>query len=531
MNSYYALIYLNAELNAKLEGYLFVKAVSSRKNVLDLFFEKGGDELKLTVSLTHGSTAIFTDPRVSHRSANVAMFFTELSGKEVAATMLADGDRILTIKFMDGSKLIIKPYGTKGNVLYVKDGTVMETFKDAANQVGAPEPVPQAPSTVPFGETKGDLRKRIFKTWPFLQRHIVADIIKHRGLDKVDDFEIEAVLNEVDSGTRNNAEFRLLSDGHFCIVPARLLPLENEKTFDSIDEAIRMAYYRQQSQGNFQSQKQAMERMLTKEAGRLERLVLASKEAPKSLERAAQYEQFGNLLMAFSHLDAGKSDTITLENFYDEGRPVAIPINPEMNLAANAAHYFGKKKKAERSHSIQLEQGERAGMKLESINKLMEALEGCKDIKSLKMLSGMLAEEGFAVQPGKQQATEARPFLVANIGSHEIWIGKNAKSNDALVREAHKDDVWLHAKGVSGSHVLIRMNKRTQAPDKSCLELAASWAAWKSKAKGSKLVPVIWTRRKFIRKPKGAPPGTVLVEKENVILAEPIEPEFDYIGL
>jgi predicted ribosome quality control (RQC) complex YloA/Tae2 family protein len=531
MNSYYALIYLNAELKAKLSHYLFVKAITSRKNTLDLFFQKDGDDIKLTVSLTHGSTAVFTDPRISHRSSNITGFFESLSGKKMTASELAEGDRLLALNFEDGSKLMIKLFGSRSNVLLVRNGIVVDSFKDAAGQTGKPAPESKPPASVAFRETSGELKKRIFRTWPYLQRHMVPDIISKYQLEDEPDEVIESILNEIDYSARNEAEFRLLREGRFCIIPEKHLPLENEQVFDNVDDAIRTAFFKGQSSGYFAGLRQSIERTLSKEMSRLVRLADATENAVMSLDRAEKYEQYGNLLMAFSHLKQGNSENITLENFYDEGHPITIPINPELSLAANASHYFEKKKKAERSYEVQIRQNELVSEKLKIIKQLIDKFDKCRDIRELNDFSKKLAAYGLSTESKNQAGGESRPFSVTRFGSYEIWIGRNAKSNDAIVREAHKDDIWLHARGVSGSHVLIRMNKRTHEPDKNCLETAASWAAWKSKAKGSKMVPVIWTRRKFVRKPKGAPTGTVLVDKENVILAEPIEPDFYYIGV
>ena len=88
---------------------------------------------------------------------------------------------------------------------------------------------------------------------------------------------------------------------------------------------------------------------------------------------------------------------------------------------------------------------------------------------------------------------------------------------------ANKDDIWLHAKGVSGSHVIIRSQKHQ--PNKSIIEIVASFAAHQSKAKGSAWVPVIYTPKKYVRKAKNAPPGAVIVQKEQVVMVEPEAPK------
>ena len=116
----------------------------------------------------------------------------------------------------------------------------------------------------------------------------------------------------------------------------------------------------------------------------------------------------------------------------------------------------------------------------------------------------------------------SKPYHEYFVSGFPVWIGKNARSNDKLFNLAHKEDIWLHAKSVSGSHVIIRAHQKK--PDKSVLEIAASFAAHQSKAKGSGWVPVIYTQKKYVRKAKNSPPGSVIVQKEQVIMVEPLEP-------
>jgi predicted ribosome quality control (RQC) complex YloA/Tae2 family protein len=111
-------------------------------------------------------------------------------------------------------------------------------------------------------------------------------------------------------------------------------------------------------------------------------------------------------------------------------------------------------------------------------------------------------------------------------GGYEVWVGRNARENDDLTfHHAKKFDLWMHARGVAGSHAILRHPNRSARPDRHVIEKAASIAAYFSKARGSSLVPVIVVERKFVRKRKGAAPGAVVVDREDVVLAVPALPE------
>ena len=105
----------------------------------------------------------------------------------------------------------------------------------------------------------------------------------------------------------------------------------------------------------------------------------------------------------------------------------------------------------------------------------------------------------------------------------ELNVGKNAKSNDHLtMKVATKNDLWLHARDVSGSHVVIKEKPGKNFPQ-SVIEKAAQLAAFYSKRKTDSLCPVIYTPRKFVRKIKGAMAGQVVVDKEQVVMVVPTE--------
>ena len=122
---------------------------------------------------------------------------------------------------------------------------------------------------------------------------------------------------------------------------------------------------------------------------------------------------------------------------------------------------------------------------------------------------------------------EREPFRrFALPGGFEAWVGKNAKGNAELTtRYAQPHDLWLHARGVPGSHVVIRRDSKTVMPDRRAVEMAAALAAYHSNAKTQSLVPVIVTERKYVRPIKGGPPGLVRIDREDVVLVEPKRPE------
>ncbi|MEX0769468.1 MAG: NFACT RNA binding domain-containing protein, partial [Balneolaceae bacterium] len=249
-------------------------------------------------------------------------------------------------------------------------------------------------------------------------------------------------------------------------------------------------------------------------------------EADKALERAETYEQYGHLLMAHAHEQLGPGrETIEIENYYNENKLQQIQVKPDLTIAENARRYYEKATKAKRRVQESKRREKETQQKIHQLEALLHSLESAERLDELEDWenehSDLLQEMGLISQ--KEQKSSL-PFRTATIDGYEIWIGKNAKSNDELTTRSHKEDIWMHVRGESGSHVVIRMNNHENYPPKYVILRAASYAAWNSKLRGAEWVPVIVTKRKYVSKPKGAPAGTVRVHREEVELVPPKKP-------
>jgi predicted ribosome quality control (RQC) complex YloA/Tae2 family protein len=121
----------------------------------------------------------------------------------------------------------------------------------------------------------------------------------------------------------------------------------------------------------------------------------------------------------------------------------------------------------------------------------------------------------------KPVPTPEQLFKKTEYMGYEIWIGRNAKNNDLLTQKyAFKEDLWLHAKDVTGSHVIIKYQAGKNFPE-PVIEKAAELAAYYSRMRTDSFCPVIYTPKKYVRKPKGLPEGAVVIDKEKVLMVEP----------
>ncbi len=103
-----------------------------------------------------------------------------------------------------------------------------------------------------------------------------------------------------------------------------------------------------------------------------------------------------------------------------------------------------------------------------------------------------------------------------------VLAGRTDRANEELsLRLAAAGDLWFHIRGMPGSHVVLRVPAGT-VPDRVTRELAAGIAAYHSKARGAGTVAVSCTEGRHVSKPKGAPPGTVTIQKETVLKVKPL---------
>ena len=524
MNNYYVLIYLTKALKNKCEDKTFHLSLSPHKNVWEAYLGENKSQYRLIFSSNPSETALFLDDYRASKKSNVTTFFDELAGQTITEISLADNDRLITFRFENGLHLLFQIFGSRPNIFLIQDNLILKSFKAPEQYKGKKPPQPRKASS-----NKKDFKENlspkqvITQTNPKFPRHLISHIIEHYKMDEKSVDEIGEITLRLTKSMETNAEFRVLFDGNLCLIPNKLLPIENKKVFDEINDAIRFVYYETSRERRLSAKVQSIKPKIDSSIRKAESAIGQLKQAEKGIERSEQYEQFGHILMAHAHQKMDRNaDTITLPNLYDENKPVKIPVKPSRSIAENAQNYYEKSAKAIRNveeSKRRLSETNKDLKKLKTLKKSLDDIEKVYEFDDwLKENENLLNELGILSGANQQ---EKKPYRKLELNGYEIWLGKNAKSNDRLTTDAHKEDVWMHARGVSGSHLVIRMNNQKEMPPKNILLKAASLAAWNSKARGAGLVPVIITKRKYVTKPKGAPPGTVRVQKEDVEMVEP----------
>jgi predicted ribosome quality control (RQC) complex YloA/Tae2 family protein len=230
------------------------------------------------------------------------------------------------------------------------------------------------------------------------------------------------------------------------------------------------------------------------------------------------YREKANLLLARLGEVRRGATSVTLIGF--AGEEVEIALDPALSPHENAEALYEEAARRERAQA-------RLPTLLEKAKERVVEL----TLRRARLLAGDLSEEelerGLPSRKGKQRwSGQGQPTRLPfrrfrSSGGLEIRVGRGSKDNDALTfRHSDPDDVWLHARDVSGAHVVLRWQKKEAPPAKDLAE-AAALAALHSEAKHSKTVPVDWTRRKHVRKPRKSSPGTVILSRAQTLFVEP----------
>lgn len=255
------------------------------------------------------------------------------------------------------------------------------------------------------------------------------------------------------------------------------------------------------------------------------RLVLQKEELLDCKERE-QYKILGDLVTANLYQIQKGDSSVLLQNFYSDGNEeITVPLDPKLSGSANAQSYYAKYKKLSIAEGILTEQIRRGENELLYLDSVMEFLlyadtrDAIDEIRSELMSAGYLKGSRILKKAFKKQKIPKPSRMVSSDG-FEILFGKNNLQNEQITfKEARSEDIWLHAKGVSGSHVIIR-NGGKVISNTALLE-AAKIAALYSKNKNMPKVEVDYCPIKYVKKISGAPPGLVIYDRYKTILTEP----------
>ena len=556
------------ELDAALAGGRINKIVQPERDELILTIRAGGENRQLLLSATANcARAHLTQVRKNSplEPLNLCMLMRKhITGGRVCAVRQLESDRILEIEIEHHDelgdaarkRLICEFMGKHSNLIFVDgNGRIIDSARRVNELISSVREVlpglryelPPAHGKIPFDHVEADalyaamagmngpLHRLIAQTVSGMSTQTARELaFRATGTEDAHSEEIDlraaceciaaelkripdtvapAVLLAGDGAPVDAVAFPYLSRAHL-----------KSEAFPTISEAMDAFYRTRDRSERIQQKSAALHRALKKNIERCERKLALQQEALLGSQRMEEYRLKGELLTANLHLAQKGARSVEVPNYYEEGTPMlAVELDEKLSPGQNAQKYFKMYQKARNAQTLAAEQIEKTSAELNYLEGQMDNLGKCQEESELFELRAELEKFGYvkANRSRRQmkQLPPSQPMKFTAPSGRAILVGKNNLQNDKLTATAQPNEVWLHAKDMPGSHVIIV----GEAPDDETIAYAARLAAAYSKGKASSRVPVDYTLRRYVKKPGGAKPGFVIYTNQRTLFVQPAE--------
>lgn len=474
------------------------------------------------------------------------------SGSTLTGVDVTFGDRVLSLKFDTGSRLIFEMTGRHANIILADpEGILFGAVRTVTGSVSAirqvrpgipyvPPPARDFPDVVwgplPVLErgirsVDGSIREALRNTVCCGSDLFAREVLARAGIDPgakapslsgdelLHLLKVSATLADTIERGGAGATIVMSEDGiPKDVFPERMTAAGIEVSRDDdLDEAVKTYARNREIALELKSLRAGI-------IGALNREERSTKSTIKKIKRECGddsepelLEQQGNTLLANLHRIQRGMTSVVLDDPYGSGDR-EIDLDPKLDGPENARRLFTRSRKLRHA-------AKRAGKRLEILEERLEHLGRerdivavMEDVKKLRELSKKQTGKQVSIWGNDQDVQFPRRFKSRS--GLDIIVGRNDRENDGLVRWARKNDLWLHAQNIGGSHVILRAPGK-QSPDHRSVEQAAAIAAFYSKGKTSAIVPVVCTQVKYVVKRRGQGPGKVTYTREKVLFAEP----------
>ena len=487
-----------------------------------------------------------------------------LSGARVTDVRQIDCDRILEIAFEHFDELgerttktlVCEFMGKHSNLIFLTaDGKIIDSARHVTEQISSVRQVlpglyyqrPPAHGKLPFlalepaalaarlAEAPKTLHKALSECVSGLSTQTAREIAYRTLGDEsastgslAPEAVAEAVVRVIQEMLGEFSPALLYAPGEDAPIDAVPIPFKSRAHLDcrpmpSLSAALDEFYRARDLAERMQQKSAALHRVLKNNLERSEKKLAIQEEALLNCERAEDYRIKGELLMANLHLVSKGAKRVSVPNYYDEAlTPMEIELDERISPAQNAQRYFKRYQKARSARKFALEQKAIAQEEIRYLASQLLALETCTEEAELAEIREELEKMGYVrANHNRRQMKKlppSTPLRFTAPSGAEIFVGKNNRQNDELTFSAKPGYVWLHAKDMPGSHVIIAREN----PDEATIRYAASLAARYSSGRESGRVPVDYALKKYVKKPSGAKPGFVTYTNQKTLYAEPL---------
>jgi len=494
--------------------------------------------------LGHGTRRILIDPcrAAIHLTALdlanplrpdpfIMLLRRHLRGARICAIRQREWDRVVTLdierregRSLKSYQLLVELTGSRGNLVLVGDGKVLRTaFPDQRNRPGGGPVLIQPQGKIdPAKLSEVQLRdilaagcsaRSLVQAIDGIGQSTANDLLGNRpgdgdGTDSADAKVIHGALRTMLSCVEHPSP-RVALEGRATFYPLPP-PAAESRTFW---EALDVAFAAQGEDDCDRAEDRGVRSDLLREISRRKRTLERLRERLAEGDDAERLQSDADLLMIHHTRIPRRAEQIEAADPMT-GLVKSIGMDPRLTAIENAQRLYRRAKRLRRGRAVVIRRIGQLAQEMELLEQAVDAVEAGLEISG--EASALLPKARSKVSYQNRSRLDRR----LTMDGYTILVGKSAKENDRLLRSASPNDLWFHAKGVAGSHVIIKRHGREDVPD-AIVRRAARLAARHSKLRGERKVEVLQTEVKHVRKPKGAAPGLVNVLRSDTLTVEP----------
>lgn len=551
----------NSIIDSKID-----KINQPEKDEIILTIRKDRKNIKLLISSSPKFARIHLTNNVKQNPIVAPMYLMVLRkyilGGRIIDLIQKDNDRILIMKienrdelgFDSTYSLIIEIMGRHSNITLVRDrdNKIMESIKHITPNINSYRVLypgveyvypPISNKLDPFSCTYENLNSFITNNSIALDKDFYFNCFT--GISKLLSNELYySITKEHSSPTRNeiyenlknftnniseNPSFTIFSDNEGYLKDYYCTHLSysyaNYKTTNYDDPNILMDtfYSKKDKQDRLQNKSTDLQRLINTNIDRCNKKSNILKETLKECEKKDDYKIKGDLLTSYIYSIKKGDNECTLLNFYNENEEeyIKISLDKTKTPSENIQRYYKKYNKLKASEEHAILELEKNNNEVEYLNSVLTNILNVESYDEIDEIKNELIETGYIRYKKKDKQKKAKiskPHHFTSSDNIDIYVGKNNIQNDYLsLKFANKNFLWLHAKDIPGSHVIVCA---FDVPDKT-LEEAAIIAGFYSKGKNNNKLSVDYTKVKELKKPNGSKPGMVIYHKNNTIVINP----------
>ncbi|MBU5487550.1 NFACT family protein [Clostridium sp. MSJ-8] len=481
-----------------------------------------------------------------------------LLGGKITNVSQVNGDRIVVINieasdemgFNSAYNLIIEIMGRHSNITLVRerDNKIIDSIKHITPDINSYRTLlpgleyvwpPESKKINPYNFTLDNLKAYIasnsieydelfyYNVFTGISKPLSKDLYTktNYSLENIDflyNSFSKFILN-----LNNNLEFNIYTDKNGIYKDFYSIPLTtkefNKITFDDPSELLDEFFSTKDKQERLLNKSANLQKLIHNNIDRCKKKEKILNNTLKDCEKKEDYKIKGDLLTSFIYSFKKGDKEISLNNFFVEDSPlITISLDENKTPSENVQRYYKKYNKMKKSEIMATQQLAINTDELKYLNSVLsnilnaESYTEIDDIKQELITTGYIKHKRNAKKEKKSK--ESKPYHFISSTGFNIYVGKNNIQNDYLsLKFANKNDLWLHAKDIPGSHVVIQGNNI----DETTIEEAAIIAAYYSKNKTNTKVPIDYTLIKNLRKPNGAKPGMVIYYTNKTIYVDP----------